>query len=87
MTDVSNRFALSLRDKISKKINLLPLTYFDNHAIGDTLSRVTNDVDTLSQNLSQSLSQIVTSVITLSFSKKLFGTSFSICPSKLPSSS
>lgn len=62
MTDVSNKFALSLRDKISKKINLLPLTYFDNHAIGDTLSRVTNDVDTIAQSMNQSLSSLVSAI-------------------------
>ena len=49
-------------DKISKKINLLPLTYFDNHAIGDTLSRVTNDVDTIAQSMNQSLSSLVSAI-------------------------
>lgn len=45
MCDVSNNFARKLRGNISSKINKLPLKYFDKHAIGDTLSRVTNDVD------------------------------------------
>ena len=54
MTDISNKFARDLRQKISKKINTLPLSYFDRHATGDILSRVTNDVDTISQSLNQS---------------------------------
>ena len=47
--------------KISKKINKLPLKYFDSHETGDVLSRVTNDVDTIAQNLNNSLATIVTS--------------------------
>lgn len=50
------------RTDISKKINRLPLKYFDNNQIGDTLSRVTNDVDTLGQSLANSLSSVITSV-------------------------
>ena len=60
-TTVSNLFAKSLRDRISKKINRLPLKYFDSHENGDVLSRVTNDVDTIAQNLNNSLATIVTS--------------------------
>ena len=59
-TTVSNYFARSLRDRISKKINKLPLKYFDSHEAGDVLSRVTNDVDTIAQNLNNSLATIVT---------------------------
>ena len=59
-TTVSNRFANQLRDRISKKINKLPLKYFDSHETGDVLSRVTNDVDTIAQNLNNSLATIVT---------------------------
>ena len=62
MTDVSNKFAKKLRNRISIKINKLPLKYFDNHAIGDILSRVTNDVDTVAQNMSNSLATLVSSI-------------------------
>ena len=62
MTVVSNKLAKSLRDKISKKINRLPLHYFDKNSIGDTLSRVTNDVDTIAQSLNQSLSSLVSAL-------------------------
>ena len=60
-TTVSNRFANQLRNKISYKINRLPLKYFDTHEAGDVLSRVTNDVDMIAQNLNNSLATIVTS--------------------------
>lgn len=59
MTTVSNNFAKLLRSKISKKINKLPLSYFDNHSIGDTLSRVTNDVDTIASSMNESLATLV----------------------------
>ncbi len=62
MTDVSNRFAKQLRTRISKKINNLPLRYFDKHSTGDILSRVTNDVDTIAQTMNQSLGTLVTSI-------------------------
>lgn len=62
MTTVSNKFAKHLRGKISKKINLLPLKYFDKHAIGDILSRVTNDVDTIAQSMNMSLATLVSSL-------------------------
>lgn len=62
LTTVSNRFAHKLRDSISKKINKLPLKYFDSHEAGDVLSRVTNDVDTVSFNLNNSLATLVTSI-------------------------
>ena len=65
MTDVANDFARDLRTKISAKINRLPLSFFDKNQIGDTLSRVTNDVDTLAQSLSDSLSSIIANVILL----------------------
>ncbi len=63
MTDIANKFAKSLRTRISKKINKLPLSYFDQHAIGDILSRVTNDVDTIAQSMNQSLASLVTNVV------------------------
>ena len=62
MTDVSNRFAQELRDRISEKINRLPLKFFDKNQTGDTLSRVTNDVDTIAQSLNESLSTIVAAI-------------------------
>ncbi|MBR1417056.1 MAG: ABC transporter ATP-binding protein [Bacilli bacterium] len=62
MTIVSNKFAYKLRDKISNKINKLPLKYFDKNQIGDTLSRVTNDVDTIAQSMNQSLATLVSSI-------------------------
>lgn len=58
----SNKYARSLRTRISNKINALPLKYFDNHEMGDVLSRVTNDVDSVAMNLNQSLSSLVSSV-------------------------
>ena len=61
MTDVANKFAKSLRSKISRKINKLPLKYFDRNSIGDVLSRVTNDVDTIAQSMNQSLTTLVSS--------------------------
>lgn len=59
MAIVSNKFAKRLRNDISIKINTLPLKYFDKHKAGDTLSRVTNDVDTIAQSMNQSLSTLV----------------------------
>ena len=61
MTIVSNKFAKELRSRISKKINKLPLRYFDLHTTGDILSRVTNDVDTIAQSMNQSLATLVSS--------------------------
>ena len=62
MTTVSNGFAKNLRTSISVKINKLPLKFFDSHEIGDILSRVTNDVDTIAQNLNQSLATLISAV-------------------------
>ena len=62
MALVTNRYAKKVRKDINKKIDKLPLKYFDNHETGDILSRVTNDVDTMSQNLNQSLSSLITSI-------------------------
>jgi ATP-binding cassette, subfamily B, multidrug efflux pump len=64
MAVVTQRLANSLRRAISEKINRLPLRYFDNSSTGNTLSRVTNDVDTLSSSLNQSLGQLVTAAVT-----------------------
>jgi ATP-binding cassette subfamily B protein len=65
VTGVSQKVSYNLRKEISEKINRLPLKYFDSVSHGDVLSRVTNDVDTVSQTLNQSLSQIITSATTL----------------------
>ena len=62
MTEVANNFARSLRTRISIKINKLPLSYFDRHQSGDTLSRVTNDVDTIAQTMNQSLGSLVSNI-------------------------
>ena len=59
---VSNYSARDLREKVSIKINKLPLKYFDNNQVGDLLSRVTNDVDTVSQSLNNSLATLVSSL-------------------------
>ncbi len=63
MTGVTQKITYIFRKDISDKINRLPLSYFDKTTYGEVLSRVTNDVDTVSQTLNQSLSQILTSVI------------------------
>ncbi len=63
MTTVANKFARLLRGRISHKINLLPLKYFDKHQAGDTLSRVTNDVDMMSQTMNTSLSTFVSASV------------------------
>lgn len=62
MTNVANKFAKKLRSSISKKINKLPLKYFDNNSTGDTLSRVTNDVDTIAQTMNNSLATLVSAI-------------------------
>ncbi|MBQ3271570.1 ABC transporter ATP-binding protein [Candidatus Saccharibacteria bacterium] len=65
MTDVSNNFARLLRNRISEKINRLPLRFFDRNQTGDTLSRVTNDVDTMAQSLNESLATLVSAITLL----------------------
>ena len=62
LTIVSNKFAQRLRTNVSKKINTLPLKYFDNHETGDVLSRVTNDIDTIGHNMNQSFATLVSSI-------------------------
>lgn len=62
MAEVANRFAKNLRTRISQKINKLPLKYFDKHQSGDILSRVTNDVDTISQSMNQSVATLVANI-------------------------
>ncbi|WP_339060304.1 ABC transporter ATP-binding protein [Tepidibacillus marianensis] len=65
MSGVSMKVSYRFRKEISEKINRMPFRYFDNTNQGEVLSRVTNDVDTLSQTLNQSLGQIITSVTTV----------------------
>lgn len=65
MSSVSMKVSYNMRKKLSEKINKMPLKYFDSTNHGEVLSRVTNDVDTLSQTLNQSLGQIITSVTTV----------------------
>lgn len=65
MSGVAQRISYNLRKEISEKFNRLPISYYDKNSRGDIISRVTNDVDTLSQTLNQSLMQVVTSIITV----------------------
>lgn len=62
MATITQKVSKSMRTDISQKINRLPLKYFDSHSTGNTLSRVTNDVDTIGQTLNQSLGTLVTAV-------------------------
>ena len=62
MATVSNKFSRNLRREISFKINRLPLKYFDNHAYGDVLSRVTNDVDSIAMTMNQSVATLVSAL-------------------------
>lgn len=63
MTEVASRFAKKLRNSISEKINRLPLTFFDKNSVGDILSRVTNDIDTIAQSMNQSLASLFSSIV------------------------
>ena len=65
MTGISNDVTYNLRKDISKKINRLPMNYFESRTNGEILSRVTNDVDTLQMSLNQSMTQLITSVTTI----------------------
>ena len=65
MTNITQKLTYQLRRDISEKINRLPLRYFDTQTHGDVLSRITNDVDTVSQTLNQSLSQMMSAVVML----------------------
>jgi len=64
-TGIAQRISYKFRKDISEKIHRLPMNYFDNMTHGEILSRVTNDVDTLSQSLNQSLTQLITSVVSV----------------------
>ena len=65
ISSVVQHFSKRLRTAIAEKINKLPLRYFDSHSQGDTLSRVTNDVDTVGQSLNQSLGTVISSSLLL----------------------
>lgn len=65
MAGVAQEVSFEMRRGIAAKVNRLPMSYFDTKTHGEVLSRITNDVDTVSQTLNQSLSQIVTSVVTV----------------------
>ena len=65
MTTVTQRLCFRMRNDIAKKIGRMPLGYFESHATGDVLSRITNDVDTFGQSLNQSVTTLVTSVVTI----------------------
>lgn len=64
-SSISQKVSYDLRSSLSKKMSKMPLSYFDRHSSGDTLSRVTNDIDTIAQSLNQSLSQVITSSVTV----------------------
>lgn len=65
MTSVSQKMTYRFRDEISKKIHRMPMKYFESKTVGEVLSRITNDVDTLGQSLNQSITTLITSVTTL----------------------
>lgn len=65
MSGVTQKVSYNMRKAISEKINLLPVKYFDTKTHGEVLSRVTNDVDTMSQNLNQIMTQFITSITTV----------------------
>ena len=65
MTGLSQKVCYDFRRQISEKINRLPLAYFEKRTVGEVLSRITNDVDTLGQSLNQSVTQLITSITTM----------------------
>ncbi|WP_314011036.1 ABC transporter ATP-binding protein [Pseudostreptobacillus hongkongensis] len=65
MSNISQDLTYNMRKEISQKINKLPMGYFEQRTVGETLSRITNDIDTLGQGLNQSLTQLITSVTTI----------------------
>ena len=65
MTQMSQNMSFRMRRDISEKINRMPLAYFERNSVGDVLSRITNDVDTLGMAFNQSITQLITSVCTL----------------------
>ena len=65
MTGISKKLCYSFRKEISMKIHRMPFRYFESRTVGEVLSRITNDVDTLGQSLNQSITQLITSVTTI----------------------
>lgn len=65
MSGLSQKVCYDFRRQISRKINRLPLAYFEKRTVGEVLSRITNDVDTLGQSLNQSITQFITSLTTM----------------------
>lgn len=65
MTGVTQNLCYRMRKEISEKINRMPMKYFESRTVGEILSRITNDVDTLGQSLNQSVTQLITSVTTM----------------------
>ena len=65
MTGISQKICFRLRADISEKIDRMPMKYFESHTVGEVLSRITNDIDTLGQGLNQSITQLITSVVTV----------------------
>ncbi len=65
MSNISQDLTYNMRKEISQKINKLPMGYFEQRTVGETLSRITNDIDTFGQGLNQSLTQLITSVTTI----------------------
>ncbi len=65
LSSVTQRTSYQLRKSIAEKIDRMPMGYFESTSVGDTLSRITNDVDTLGQSLNQGLAQLVTSLVTV----------------------
>lgn len=65
MTGITQKLCFRMRREISEKINRLPLGYFESRTVGEVLSRITNDIDTLGQSLNQSVTQLITSVTTI----------------------
>ena len=65
MIGLSQKVCYDFRRQISEKIDRLPLAYFEKRTVGEVLSRITNDVDTLGQSLNQSVTQLITSVTTM----------------------
>ncbi|RHO29907.1 ABC transporter ATP-binding protein [Roseburia sp. AM16-25] len=65
MAGVSQKMTYRMRSEISEKIHRLPMSYFESKTVGEILSRITNDVDTLGQSLNQSVTQVITSVATM----------------------
>ncbi len=65
MTGISQKMTFRMRREISEKINRMPMKYFESRTVGEVLSRITNDVDTMGQSLNQSITQLITSVATI----------------------